>query len=460
MFIAVRASPRLWFDCSVQLRVARASSRRSTKRSAPEPLRALRRVPGVNGAVGIADAAFALPHHARLLHDGAVALLLALLFTRALGKPVAGTVALIVSFGNVAYLGLPLLARCSLGEEIVGIEVARGSMHVSLDVGRCSCCFAGATRGRSADARGATAALTWGTSSGSRLACFPETWSGPILRPRASAALACMVPARPTSTATATRCGDFGVALRHVVAKSLGFVCSPPPSGLRSRLHRGGLLETTEAHVLVLLAAMPAAISTRDRGALARRATRVRQAVGIPDLRRDATAWRAGACACVLTRRSMPATSRQGSADASASRGVAIGALREWFWRRDVSSRVRVGKHRAIARFAKPPERAESFASSRPGLRAPFADADQHLAHANGGVLGGLEHDAKVSQKLAPQRGSRARRGLDQKEGLVACLQLCDELVERELVCARRRSQKNMLAVQARVALRSPVRKK
>ncbi|MCA9614811.1 MAG: AEC family transporter [Sandaracinus sp.] len=215
--------------------------------------------------VGIADAAFALPTTLGFYTTVPVALLLALLFTRALGKPVAGTVALIVSFGNVAYLGLPLLARV-LGEEIVGIASLAVAMHVSLSmlVGPLLLLRWSDAGGEAPMRAVLKQPLTWAPFVGLAARLLPGDVVGAtveILRPLgASAAPVAMFLLGLYLYRHRDALRLDGVALRHVVAKLV--VLPAATFGLAFAFHRGGLLETTEAHVLVLLAAMPAAIST------------------------------------------------------------------------------------------------------------------------------------------------------------------------------------------------------
>lgn len=215
--------------------------------------------------VGIADARFALPTSVGFYAIVPVALVSALLFTRALGVPVAGTVALVVAFGNVAYLGLPLVARI-VGDEVVGLASLAVAIHVSLSmlVGPFLLLRWSGASGEAPMRAVLTQPLTWAPFVGLAARALPSEVVGAsveILAPLGSSAAPVamfLLGLYLHRHREALRLD--AVALRHVVAKLV--VLPAATFALALAFHRAGMLGTTEAHVLVLLSAMPAAIST------------------------------------------------------------------------------------------------------------------------------------------------------------------------------------------------------
>lgn len=215
--------------------------------------------------VGIADARFALPTHLGFYALVPTALLITLGLTRFVARDSAGTVALVVTFGNVAYLGLPLVQRL-LGDEVVGIASLAVAIHVSLSM-----------------LLGPWLLLRWSGSSGSAPVSAvlrqPLTYApflGLAARALPSELVGGTVALLEPLGASAAPVAMFllglylhrhrdalrldAVVLRHVSLK-LG-VLPVITFGLALGLRELDLLGAMEARVLVLLAAMPAAIST------------------------------------------------------------------------------------------------------------------------------------------------------------------------------------------------------
>ncbi|MEM9069091.1 MAG: AEC family transporter [Myxococcota bacterium] len=86
---------------------------------------------------GIADAEFALPTNAFFWAVIPGVLLVALALIGTLGRQLAprhrGSLALVASFGNVAYLGLPVVVQ-TYGDQSVGIASLAVAMHVGLSM--------------------------------------------------------------------------------------------------------------------------------------------------------------------------------------------------------------------------------------------------------------------------------------------------------------------------------------
>jgi predicted permease len=215
--------------------------------------------------VGIADARFALPTHVGFYALVPVALLLALVLVRATARDAAGTVALVVAFGNVAYLGLPLVQRI-LGDDVIGVASLAVAIHVSLSMllgpwlllrwsGRVGAAPVSAVLRQP---------LTYAPFVGLAARALPEELvdgTVALLEPLgASAAPVAMFLLGLYLHRHRDALALDAVVLRHVALKL--FVLPAITFALALALRAFGQLEVLEARVLVLLAAMPAAIST------------------------------------------------------------------------------------------------------------------------------------------------------------------------------------------------------
>lgn len=83
--------------------------------------------------VGILDAGFELPTQWQFWVLVPAVLLIALGIIRAFGRTEAGTMALVASFGNVAYLGLPVVEQ-TFGAQVLGVASLIVAMHVTLSM--------------------------------------------------------------------------------------------------------------------------------------------------------------------------------------------------------------------------------------------------------------------------------------------------------------------------------------
>ena len=83
--------------------------------------------------VGILDAGFELPTQWQFWTLVPSVLCVALVIIRALGGREAGTMALVASFGNVAYLGLPVVEQ-AFGAQQLGVASLIVAMHVTLSM--------------------------------------------------------------------------------------------------------------------------------------------------------------------------------------------------------------------------------------------------------------------------------------------------------------------------------------
>lgn len=215
--------------------------------------------------VGIADARFALPTSLGFYVLVPLALAITLGFTRVFARSAAGTVALVVTFGNVAYLGLPLVQRV-LGDAVVGVASLAVAIHVSLSMllGPWLLLRWSGSEGAAPIAAVLRQPLTYAPFVGLTARALPdELVAGTValLEPLgASAAPVAMFLLGLYLHRHRDALRLDAVVLRHVVLK----LCVLPAVtfGLAFGLRELGRLEAVEARVLVLLAAMPAAIST------------------------------------------------------------------------------------------------------------------------------------------------------------------------------------------------------
>lgn len=220
--------------------------------------------------VGIADASFALPTSLGFYAIVPIALAITLAVTRLVGRDLvsrgsAGTIALVVSFGNVAYLGLPLVQRL-LGEEVTGAASLAVAIHVSLSMlfGPWLLLRWSGHEGAAPISAVLRQPLTYAPFVGLAARAMPASLvegSVALLEPLgASAAPVAMFLLGLYLHRHRDALRIDGVAMRHVVLK-LG-VLPAVTFALAFAFHRFGELDVLEARVLVLLAAMPAAIST------------------------------------------------------------------------------------------------------------------------------------------------------------------------------------------------------
>ena len=215
---------------------------------------------------GLADARFALPSAWLFWALVPATLLLALALLRTFGRPHAGSLALVVAFGNVAYIGLPVVQQL-LGDAATGVGALAVAIHVTL-----------------AMVFGPALLLRWSGGDGS--APPSAVLRQPLLWAPLAGLLARQLPgdARRLLGAVADPLGDAAApvarfllglylhthravlrridraALGHVAAKLL-LLPALTFAGVAGGLH-AGLLPLREAQVLLLLAAMPTAITT------------------------------------------------------------------------------------------------------------------------------------------------------------------------------------------------------
>ncbi len=83
--------------------------------------------------VGILDASFTLPTQWQFWVLVPLVLSIALVVVRVLGRRHAGTMALVASFGNVAYLGLPVVEQ-TMGAHVLGMASLIVAIHVTLSM--------------------------------------------------------------------------------------------------------------------------------------------------------------------------------------------------------------------------------------------------------------------------------------------------------------------------------------
>ncbi|MBX3247926.1 MAG: AEC family transporter [Myxococcales bacterium] len=217
---------------------------------------------------GLVDSRFALPSTPGFWLLVPAAFLVTVGLTRLLTRTQAPTLALGLSFGNVAYLGLPLV-ESALGEAQVGLASLAVALHVTLGL-----------------SLGPYWLLQWSGHGGTpreslrRLARQPLIWT-PLV---AFAARALPDPARESLEVLATPLGRAAAPsalfllglylfterarvldvergdLAHPLAKLLALPALTIAGALG--LREIGWLTTPEAQVLCLLAGMPAAITT------------------------------------------------------------------------------------------------------------------------------------------------------------------------------------------------------
>lgn len=220
---------------------------------------------------GLADAHFALPTGPAFWLVVPAALAVVLSGLGALGRgPARGSLALVASFGNVAYLGLPVVAQV-LGTQALGTASLAVAIHITLSM-----------------SLGPWLLMRWGRAAGARRAEAPlRTLLGqPLLWAPVLGLAARSLPAS-LRTSTVEVVGPVGASAAPVALFLLGLYLHTHRRSLwrmdrSSWLHvatkllavpgvtlaltalggRLGWLTPLEAQVLLLLAAMPAAITT------------------------------------------------------------------------------------------------------------------------------------------------------------------------------------------------------
>lgn len=219
---------------------------------------------------GLLDAEFSVPTSPLfwLAVPGVLAfsLLISRALARALGRPEwAGTAAMIESFGNVAYLGLPIVAQV-LGSAAVGVSSLAVAVHITLAmaVGPVLLLRWGGGTGAVPLAGLARQPLLWAPVVGLAARALPSAWG--------DAALVVVGPLGGSAAPVALfllgvylhrhrRGLRFGKrALYHVFAKQIllpGVTFALAFVGVQQ-----GWIARLDAQVLVVLAAMPAAITT------------------------------------------------------------------------------------------------------------------------------------------------------------------------------------------------------
>ncbi|MEQ9075920.1 MAG: AEC family transporter [Sandaracinaceae bacterium] len=222
---------------------------------------------------GLVDADFALPTEPGFWLLIPLVLAVSALTVRALFPEEAPTLALIVAFGNVAYLGLPVVERV-LGEDALGLAAVAVAVHVTLalSVGPLLLLrWSGRGDGFAESAKAlARQPLLWAPVAGLAVHALPgdarslldtmlvDTVIEPLGRSAAPVALFLLGLYLFTQRARLRRIegGDvvhLGVKLLFLPALSFGVAFG---------FHSVGWLTPAQAQVLCLLAAMPAAITT------------------------------------------------------------------------------------------------------------------------------------------------------------------------------------------------------
>ena len=219
--------------------------------------------------VGLADPRAEVVRHLAYVALVPLSVALALIAVR-LGTQRApatrGTLALVVAFGNTAYLGFPYLTSV-LGTERVSVVAVAVAAHVACSM-TCGPLLL-ARWGRAGSTRGVMARLVrqpllWSPVVGLALRLAPDAlvvplraWIGPLGQ-MASPLSMILLGLHVWSHRSAVRLD------RHVVVHVLVRLVAMPAWTLALALValRLGMLDATEAKVLVLLAAMPAAITT------------------------------------------------------------------------------------------------------------------------------------------------------------------------------------------------------
>lgn len=228
--------------------------------------------------VGLSDAGTPLGQRPAFLAIVPLSLAISLAIVRALGRlgdrarAETGTIALVVAFGNTAYLGLPYL-EAVLGRAVLGAAAVAVAIHVAcamtmgpLLLARWSGGAEG--QGRAAIARVARQPLLWSPLAGVALRALPASALEPVratLEPlgRTAAPVSMVLLGLylwANRGALRSGPGERASLAAHVGAR---IVLVPLVTlAMVVPALRAGWLSADEGRVLVLLAAMPAAITT------------------------------------------------------------------------------------------------------------------------------------------------------------------------------------------------------
>ena len=222
---------------------------------------------------GIVDADLGGRLDAAFLAVVPVSLALTLVLVRALGGRLSGTrrdagsIALVTSFGNVAYLGLPFVAQF-LGAELVGLASVAVALYVtcSMLVGPYLLLrWSGASAGGGTLRRALTQPLLWAPVIGFAMQLVPDevaggakAITGPIgasAAPVALFVLGLYLHAEIGQLRRVGRAAFVHVAFKTVALPAVTF-------GVCWLLRRYASLDADAARVFFVLSAMPAAITT------------------------------------------------------------------------------------------------------------------------------------------------------------------------------------------------------
>ncbi|MEM1414352.1 MAG: AEC family transporter [Myxococcota bacterium] len=181
-------------------------------------------------------------------------------------RKVAGTLALILGFGNVAYLGLPLV-QAALGDDALALAAVAVPLHlvIGLSIGPALLVRFGGGEGAMRWRPILTQPLLWAPFVGALLRVLPEDAKvlleallAPVAKSAGPVALFLLGLYLHRHRDRARRIDGWDLV--HVVMK---LALMPALTlGLAWAFVRAGWLEASAAQVLVLLAMMPAAITT------------------------------------------------------------------------------------------------------------------------------------------------------------------------------------------------------
>jgi malonate transporter and related proteins len=217
---------------------------------------------------GLMDRALAFPSSIGFWAIVPIAFAAVAILARLLARRQSPTIALVCAFGNVAYLGLPVVER-ALGEDALPIASLAVAIHVviALTIGpllllRWS---GGQTDLRALSIRVLKQPLVWAPIAGLALRLAPAAARdtiaavlAPIGQSAAPVALVLLGLYLHTHRERMRKI-DLG-DLAHVLFKLA--LLPAATIGLALLFHRASMLTTGEAQVLVVLSAMPAAITT------------------------------------------------------------------------------------------------------------------------------------------------------------------------------------------------------
>lgn len=177
----------------------------------------------------------------------------------------AGTLALVVTFGNVAYLGLPY-STAAFGEEVAGVAALAVAVHIAIAVtaGPALLRRWGGTEGGVAWGAVLRQPLLWAPAIGLVARAVPEGPRGAglaLIAPLAAGAAPVALFMLGLYLASAPRGSARSLPVfGHTVLRVL--VAPVLTAGVAVMAHAWGGLDAEHAAVFVLLAGMPAAITT------------------------------------------------------------------------------------------------------------------------------------------------------------------------------------------------------